>query len=68
MNEIRIISEKLKEQEDKLFTKKRFCKQHNFNKEAEYIQTKISVINEIRLELEIVERGARTIEEIVFDF
>jgi hypothetical protein len=68
MGQCKIIAEKLKAQEDKLFTKKKFCKEHNFNKEADYIETKISVIREIRFELEIIESGVRTAKESKFDF
>ncbi len=68
MGQLKIIAQKLQEQEAKLFTKKKFCKDHNFNKEADYIETKISVIREIRFELEIIESGGRTAKESKFDF
>lgn len=44
----------LKEQENKLKQKAKFCNEHNFKKEEEYIRSKLQIIQEIRFESELI--------------
>lgn len=44
----------LKKEEQKNRSKMMFCKEHNFNKEYEHINAKVKILNEIRLEAELI--------------
>lgn len=44
----------LKKEEVNLRSKMTFCSEHKFNKEFEFINEKVKIINEIRLEAELI--------------
>lgn len=44
----------LKKEEDNIQQKMIFYKEHNLNKEYEYIREKFKIINEIKLEAELI--------------
>ena len=58
--------EKLLEAENKNREKLRFLKDHNFNKEAEYVLERIRIIQEIRFEMIAIIEGRRDVSGIGF--
>lgn len=59
-------AEKLKEFENERIQKMKFCQEHNFEHEAIWIQKQISIINQIRMEAELISEGRREPSEIIF--
>jgi len=47
----------LSKKENEMLSKLRFLREHNFNKEAEFIETKVKIISEIKLELQSIVDG-----------
>ncbi len=59
MKEIQDFITKLKEERAEINQKLRFVQEHKFAKEAEYLQSKVNIINTILHELESI-AGGRT--------
>lgn len=57
MKEVLDFIEKLRQERDEFNNKLRFVHEHKFTKEADYLREKVSVINTIMYELEIVAKG-----------
>jgi len=68
MEEIKKFIEKLREDRNTMNAKLGFFLDHKFDHEANYLRTKINVINTILYELEGVAEGNITGEDISFDF
>ncbi len=47
----------LSKKENEMLSKLRFLREHNFNKEAEFIETKVKIISEIKQELQSIVDG-----------
>ena len=54
-NNVKILSEKLREKEKSLNDKANFCKEHKFFKEEEHIRLKVNIVREIRFEVELLD-------------
>ena len=65
-NNVKILSEKLKEKEKQLNDKANFCKEHKFFKEEEYIRLKVNIVREIRFEVDLL-NGKNDLRPL-FDF
>jgi len=59
-------ADQLKRVEDAKRQKIRFCKEHNFGHEVEWLQSQVRIIQEIRFELEAVYEGRRKPSEATF--
>lgn len=68
MKEIKDFIEKLKEERNSLNQKCAFVHQHKFEKEADFLSTKIDVINKILYELESVVNGKQKGINSKFEF
>ena len=53
-NNVKILSEKLKEAETDLRNKANFCNEHKFSKEEEWLRMKHQIVQEIRFEVELL--------------
>ena len=53
-NNLKILSEKLREKEKQLNDKANFCKEHKFLKEEEHIRFKVEIVRQIRFEVELL--------------
>ena len=51
---LKLFIKELKDKESDYLRKKMFCTEHNFKKEAEYLYLKYKMINEIRMEAELI--------------
>lgn len=65
--EILSLIENLKSEKKELYRKKKYMMDHNFSKEADHIQTKISVVEEILFGIEWVADGTKKGSEISFN-
>ena len=61
-----IIASKIKEIENDLRQKIKFCKQHNMGYEAQYLEAKLVVANSIRYGIESVTVNNVDVEDIKF--
>lgn len=65
-NNVKILSEKLREKEKQLNDKANFCKEHKFFKEEEHIRLKVNIVREIRFEVDLL-NGKNDLRPL-FDF
>jgi len=54
----------LSKKENEMRSKLRFLREHNFNKEAEFIETKLKILSEIKQELQSIVDGRNETGEV----
>ena len=65
-NNVKILSEKLREKEKQLNDKANFCREHKFYKEEEHIRFKVDIVRQIRFEVDLL-NGKNDLRPL-FDF
>ena len=65
-NNVKILSDKLREKEKQLNDKANFCREHKFHKEEEHIRFKVDIVRQIRFEVELL-NGKNDLRPL-FDF
>ena len=66
MKEFQEFADRLKEVENQKQQKIKFCKEHNFGHEVQWLQKQLIIISEIRMEMEMVAKGHRKPSEATF--
>lgn len=68
MKELSKIEEELNKVRDEIRKKRTFCREHNFHIEAQFLDAKIEVLQEISSEIRMVNNGFKDISELNFNY
>ncbi len=67
-NDLSVLCDKLREKEEQFNQKLRFCIEHKFEKEADYLRAKAAIVREIRLEVKDVAESRKEAKDIDFKY